>query len=229
MESPDQEIAGIDQVVQLLVPDDPRRAAEKALGHLCADTRAHTGAAFAIADGERLRLRHTAGSVDQLVLDQAHEGWRSGRSALDAGRWWQGGSAVADGSTPSDGAAARPCLLVPLLNGDRLAGLLYLDFISLERLCESDKRTIVRIGRILAACVSAPETGFREDDLASHLTRTSTRELRQAQLVAHLAATGGNIKEVARRMGKSRPTIYAWMDEFGIPRRRENRPFPAER
>jgi transcriptional regulator with GAF, ATPase, and Fis domain len=218
------EIDGIEQVVRVLVPADPRGSAQKALAHLCADACAHTGAVFATGDDGRLDLRYTAGNIDQTLLDQAHEGWRTARQQLSAGEWWQ--SAVAGASPLSSGP--RPCLLVPLLSSDHVVGLLYLDFLSPERLHESDRRSIARIGRILAACVMAPEGLIQEDDLTSHLARTSARELRHAQLVAHLTATGGNIKEVARRMGKSRPTIYAWMDEFGIPRRRDNRPRRAD-
>jgi DNA-binding NtrC family response regulator len=44
----------------------------------------------------------------------------------------------------------------------------------------------------------------------------ASRSRLKHQLVAHLRATGGNVAEVARKMGRTRPLIYNWLKRFQI-------------
>jgi len=44
----------------------------------------------------------------------------------------------------------------------------------------------------------------------------SPRSRLQQQLVSQLRAARGNVAEVARRMGRSRPLVYNWLKRFGI-------------
>jgi len=44
----------------------------------------------------------------------------------------------------------------------------------------------------------------------------ASRSRLKHQLIAHLRATGGNVAEVARKMGRTRPLIYNWLKRFQI-------------
>ena len=59
-----------------------------------------------------------------------------------------------------------------------------------------------------------PARGHPAIDAAPGRSQPPTRD----ELIALLAAAGGNVKDVAARMQRSRKQVYRWMDNFQIPR-----------
>jgi DNA-binding NtrC family response regulator len=56
------------------------------------------------------------------------------------------------------------------------------------------------------------EKALPEPQLRSAAPRSDLKE----QLIAHLRSTGGNVAEVARRMGRARPLVHRWLKRFEI-------------
>lgn len=66
-------------------------------------------------------------------------------------------------------------------------------------------------------------------DLPRHLTRpagpraeSTLRDRERAEIAAAVAEAGGNMTEVARRLGIARSTLYLKLDQYGIPRPRRD-------
>src|SRR5688572_25179236 len=97
-----------EQAMELLVRNDPRRAADGLLGLLLDALRADAAGLFEVR-GDRIVLAVSRG-IDQRDIDQAEGAWRERRSSLLAGQ------------THADTSFA----VVPLLRDGDVLGALYL-------------------------------------------------------------------------------------------------------
>jgi len=66
---------------------------------------------------------------------------------------------------------------------------------------------------------SARDGEIREADLRIPIPKPDARSARSRQrdlLLSHLRAAKGNVAETARRMGRTRPTVYQWLRQFDL-------------
>lgn len=218
----------IDQLTDLVVgADDPRRLAERTIEVVMSLLNGRAGAVFS-RDGDRLALFASRG-IDQAVLDSVQGVWSQFRESLLKGESFYVPDCGAERrlSRP-EGEVGGPAsyVVVPVLRGDELSALLYVDSLD-PQFCEShDLARLSKFSRIVAKAVGepgSPETppaGGREDAWATYLERTPVEDMEREKLLLLLNRNEWNIARVSRLMNVTRRTIYLRLARYNIPRER---------
>ena len=139
----------LDNVAELVLQaDDPRRLAERTLDVVCSLCNGRSGAVFAIEAG-RLTL-FASKSVEQSGLDASRAVWEGRRASLSRGEVFY----VPDRSIEpqlSEEARSGPIAfaLAPVLRGQELAGLLYVDSDDPHFLEPHDRARLARLAGVL--------------------------------------------------------------------------------
>jgi hypothetical protein len=204
----DDIIEALDRVLQVVLPDDPRRSAFRALEELRRSQHAESGVVFIPPLGPgRLDQYVTSPGTGNDAVDQAQESWARYRASIEEGDWY-----FSDGPP-----AGRHHLLVPYFYKAVLVAILYLDSGDPTFLRRVNRDRIAHLGRVFAAT-----TGSRDprnvSEIREHLSQRSVVEVKHAQLLVQLEEQGWNISRVAEKLGVSRPTVYNWIRDFNITR-----------
>ncbi len=210
----------LDNVAELVLQaDDPRRLAERTLDVVCSLCNGRSGAVFAIEEG-RLTL-FASKNVEQSGLDVSRAVWEGRRTLLSRGEIFY----VPDRSVePRLSAEARSgpiaFALAPVLRGQELAGLLYVDSDDPHFLESHDRDRLARLASVLVKAVRGSGFGAENPDArwARYLERTPVEDMEREKLLLLLNRNEWNIARVARLMGVTRRTIYLRLARFKIPR-----------
>jgi hypothetical protein len=186
----------IDHLLDVALAEEPSHIAERLLRALLAFTGGRRAALFDVAL-DTLRLFGSRG-VDQAALEEMDGIWRSRRDELQDGR-------------PVLTAAA---IAFPVMRERCLAGVLFAERTPLATF--SDPRDLQALSQF--ARVAARALGGGRHEQAAYLTATPPAEVARDQLFALLEQNEWNIARVARLLGVTRPTIYARLQRFGLPR-----------
>jgi Bacterial regulatory protein, Fis family len=183
----------MDSMVNLLVSDEPRRAADRILTRLVQMHQARGGAI----------LRPRAGQV---------EIWMSVGLSLPAVsalpvRWADHASELTVGRSVVEPGFG----LFPAMRGDEMVAALYLA--QPEGLSTLDAAVF---GTAIAHAVLAADSVEPRPAVPA----ASPAEQGRLQMLTLLEANDWNIAEVARRLGVTRRTVYMRLRSFGIERRR---------
>jgi Bacterial regulatory protein, Fis family len=189
----------------LLAGGDSRRLAESTLELLMVISRSRCGAVFA-CEGDRLGLVVSRG-LDQGALDATHRVWVNQRRSLASGR-------------PFYSGGPESFLTVPLVDGEEVAGVVYLDTPDPSFRVPGDH--LASLCRILCSALSGlAEVSLRTpSEWESYLERTSPEEIERERLLLLLNRNEWNIARVSRILGVTRMTIYNRLGRFNIPRER---------
>jgi hypothetical protein len=184
------------QAMELLVRNDPRRAADGLLGILIDALHADAAGLFDVR-GDRIVLVVSRG-IDQRDIDQAEATWLDTRLSLLAGQT----------------ASRTSFALVPLCQDLQLVGALYL---SSRPGLKLDHQAVEVLRPMFTTAVGSVDD---RSPIENYLERTPTMDIEREQLVVQLNRNEWNIARVARLRGVSRVTVYAQMRKLGIPRER---------
>ena len=141
--------------------------------------------------------------VDQNDLDHVEGVWGSNRADLEGGR----------------PVLARSGIVQPVIvNG--LVGLIFTERTRLVAFNDSrDVQALAQLARIAGYVLSQQRVQAME-----YLSTTTPEDVARDQLFTLLEQHEWNIAKVARVLGVTRPTIYARMERYGLPRRRVTLP-----
>jgi transcriptional regulator with GAF, ATPase, and Fis domain len=185
-------------LVDVALAEDPASTADRLLSAVLTFTNARRAAIFEV-QFEHLRLFASRG-IDEAVLAEAEEAWRTRRDALLAG-------------SP---VLTERCIAQPLVE-ERTLGVLMVertDSTSFED--ARDRRALEELARLGAKALRQ-----RRAEPSTYLASTNPEDVARDQLLVLLESNEWNIARVARLMGVTRPTIYARLQRFGLPRRRQ--------
>jgi hypothetical protein len=188
-----------EEILHLLVSQDPRRAADGALGLLIRHLRADGAACFRV-QGERVVL-FAARALDQLALDRVASTWDDARDAVLAGQVYDAETSFA---------------IVPIGPPAAVSGLLYL---GADRGLVLDAEALEHLLPLLRTALEAAPNGGRAP-LDAYIERTPAVQFQREQLLLLLERHEWNIARVARAKGVTRLTIYEQMRRWGIERRK---------
>jgi len=178
-------------------------------------------------EGDRVTL-FASRAIDQSVLDSVQLTWSRFRESLEKGETFY----VPDRSSerripkPDIETGVSSFVLVPVLEGESLVALLYVDSHD-PHFCEShDLTRLSKFSRIVAKSVLDSGTPTerparsREDAWETYLERTPVEDMEREKLLLLLNRNEWNIARVARLMGVTRRTIYLRLQRYNIPRER---------
>jgi len=188
-----------EEILHLLVSQDPRRSADGALGLLIRHLGADGAACFRI-QSDRVVL-FAARALDQLALDRVAATWDDARDAVLAGEVYDAESTFA---------------IVPIAGPVSVIGLLYL---GADRGLVLDGEAIRHLVPLLRTALSAAPPGGQAP-LDAYIERTPAAQFQREQLLLLLERHEWNIARVARAKGVTRLTIYEQMRRWGIERRK---------
>jgi hypothetical protein len=188
----------IEGIANLLVADDPRRAAERTLGFLVSLSEANGGAVLAV-DRRDLGLYCCSPNLSLQRLESIRALWTSGRLAKGKNR--------PSGFTPQ--------VIVPILDQGREIGFLLLDSPN-----HFDQEAAAVFVLALAKAIVASRCPRQPTRMEALLGAIAPSDIERLQLLDALSKNEWNIARVARLMGLTRPTIYQRMLRLGIERKR---------
>src|SRR5215471_17850246 len=183
----------MDSMVNLLVSDEPRRAADRILTRLVQMHQARGGAILRPRSGQ-VEIWMSVG-LSLPAVSALPVRWADHASELTAGR-----SVVEPGFG-----------LFPAMRGDDMVAALYLA--QPEGLSTLDAAVF---GTAIAHAVLAADS----EEPRPAVPAASPAEQGRLQMLTLLEANDWNIAEVARRLGVTRRTVYMRLRSFGIERRR---------
>ena len=210
----------LDNVAELVLQaNDPRRLAERTLDVVCNLCNGRSGAVFATREGRLILF--ASKSVEQSGLDASRAVWEGRRASLTRGEVFY----VPDRTVePQLAAEARSgpvaFALAPVLSGQELVGLLYVDSDDPHFLEPHDRTRLARLASVLVNAVgsSSPVAESSDARWARYLERTPVEDMEREKLLLLLNRNEWNIARVARLMGVTRRTIYLRLARFNIPR-----------
>jgi GAF domain-containing protein len=216
----------IDQFADLVVgADDPRRLAERTLEVLMSLVNGRSAAVFT-REGDKLNLFASRG-IDQHVLDGLHAVWGRFRGSFENGQVFYVPDRDGDPRLPSDADHAGPASLavVPVLSGEELVALVYLDSHDPHFCTAHDLERMGKFSRIVAKAVTEDgpqrqQAQSRAEAWEAYLERTPMDDMEREKLLLLLNRNEWNIARVARLMGVTRRTIYLRLQRYNIPRER---------
>jgi hypothetical protein len=188
----------LEAILWLVESGGPGVVATNAVTFVARATRSSSAAAFAL-DGQGDLKLFASHQIDQGALDAVREAWGGKQGALRTGQ----------------SATTERGLITPLVVGGNLVGLLFLG--------QAGNQDLGRLGRVLEILARAIQSGSSSPDRsewAAFLEKTSPEEVAREQLVLLLEQNEWNVARVARLKGVTRPTIYNWLERYGIKRKR---------
>jgi len=187
----------VDHLVDVALASDPSSEAERLLRALVAFTGGRRAALFELQQ-DQLRL-FSSRALDQCALETVEAAWRTRRDELTAG-----------GPVASDHA-----LLYPVTLQEQLLGVLFVDAGERPVSDPRDFQALAQFTRIAGHALAR-----RRSEPARYLATTSLDDMARDQLLVLLEQHEWNISRVARELGVTRPTIYARLERYGMPRLR---------
>ena len=188
----------LNAIVWLVESGGPGTVAANAVTFLARATRSSSAAAFAVGEDGELKL-FASHQIDQHALDAVQGAWNAQQTTLRAG----------------EPISSEGWLIGPLKTGSEFAGLLFLG-----QAGKPDLRQLSRVLEILAKAMRSGPSSPQKGEWAAFLEKTSPEEVAREQLVLLLEQNEWNVARVARLKGVTRPTIYNWMERYGIKRKR---------
>lgn len=179
---------------------------ERTLDAVCAFAGGRCAALFRV---QRDRI-HLAGSrgLDQLALEAAQGAWSRERRTLDSGEM------------VVEAAPGRSVAVVPLVEADRLSGLLYVQTEQSRFSTPRDREALRQFAHIAIGVLVHEGAPLDLIEVDPALERAVSEEAERQQLVALLEHHEWNVARVARAISRTRATVYNRMDRLGIERRR---------
>jgi hypothetical protein len=188
----------LEAIIWLVESGGPGTVATNAVTFVARATRSSSAAAFVLGEQGDLRL-FASHQIDQGALDAVKEAWTGQESALRSGEI----------------ARTEKGMISPLKLGADLVGLLFLG-----QAASVELGRLSRVLEILAKAMRSAATAPIRSEWATFLEKTSPEEVAREQLVLLLEQNEWNVARVARLKGVTRPTIYNWMERYGIKRKR---------
>jgi len=112
-------------------------------------------------------------------------------------------------------ARAENALLIPILQHERIAALLYLE------VPQADLQSVAAVSGLVAdAVVAGMGQPPRLSALENYLEQTPEDEIERRKLLLLLDRHEWNVSRVARALGKTRVTVYHRLAALGIERKR---------
>ncbi len=146
--------------------------------------------------------------IDQAALAAVAKTWANCRAAL------------AQGQLIIESSAMASSAIVPILENDRLTGLLYVRTDEARFADDRDRSALVQFAGIAAIALAVPaDLPIPWGGVELYLERTAVSDVARQQLLVLLERNEWNIARVARLLGVTRPTIYNRLSRFGIERR----------
>jgi Bacterial regulatory protein, Fis family/GAF domain len=191
-------------------PDRSHRAemslAEKTLDAVADFADARSAALF-LREQQGMRLFASL-DIDRSGLEDVARTWARSRAALTRGQ------IVVDQRVEGTSAVA------PVLNAERLAGLLYVRTGEPRFADDRDRKALAQFASIAAIALSAPdEPPVGDAAVEQYLGRTVADDVARRQLLVLLERCEWNIAHVARLVGVTRATVYNRIARLGIERR----------
>lgn len=188
----------VDHLVDVALAADASSEAEQLLRALLGFTGGTRAAIFELRLSAGLRLFASRG-VDQRALEAVEGMWRARRQELVEGRPVMGGDGV----------------LFPVTLGDHLAGVMFTDGFRGRAPDARDLQALAQFARVAGHALAG-----RRSEPARYLGATSPEDVARDQLLVLLEQHEWNISRVARELGVTRPTVYARLERYGLPRLR---------
>ena len=185
----------VDEALDLLVAESPRGAAERMLRHLVSRHAARGAALLAVMDDDLEPLTSFDIGLAQLLPLQG--AWVRERDRLRRGQSLSGAGE----------------LVLPLLDGDELAGVVLLDHPK-----DTDIDAESPFLRVLAKAARAWRDAPAEPTLEAGPAAVVERH--RNELLVLLNRHQWNISRVARALGTTRRTVYLRMQRYSIPRQK---------
>jgi len=215
----------IDALVELAAAEEPRRSVERTLTVLTRTFHCRAGAVFTIDERPKLFVGH---AIDEGVLEAVKHFWPTRRTALDRGEVvrLEAGSLKSGELLAANGVAA---LVFPVLAGEDLKGLLYIDGPAPRFGVTIDFKDLAPFIRILSRALSGGARDLRPEGRTPAMVgmRAPSGRIGREDLLLVLEQNEWNIARVSRALDVTRPTIYQWLERFGIARRRVPKAKPA--
>jgi transcriptional regulator with GAF, ATPase, and Fis domain len=208
----------MDCIADLVAAEDPRALAERMLDALIALSNGRRGALFSREHGT-VKLFSSRG-VDQAVLEFVQTSWNLREALFQEGRVLVAPSEAAGEIRPPEDVTSAA--VVPVSDGQRLIGLLYVDSNDKRFTTEDELYALNQFARIGARALATPGSPKRSSllDVETYLEKTSPDEIAKEQLLVLLDRHEWNISRVARLIGVTRQTIYTRLQRYGIERQR---------
>jgi transcriptional regulator with GAF, ATPase, and Fis domain len=187
----------VDHLVDVVLASDPSAEAERLLRALVAFTGGRKAALFELQQ-DQLRLFSSRG-LDQAALETVEDAWLRRRGEMD----------------DEGPMTAGHSLLFPVNLQGQLLGLLYVDGGERAVADPRDLQALAQFTRIAGHALAR-----RRSEPARYLAATSLDDMARDQLLVLLEQHEWNISRVARELGVTRPTIYARLERYGLPRLR---------
>jgi len=184
----------ITSLLSVLQDGTPTEVASRAVRVLSGAFRCACTAAFR-EDHGFLKLLSGSG-VDQPAIDAVNEIWSTSRRRLVSG----------------NSVASATSVMLPLMSEGDLVGVVFLR--SERPLGAVPEQQMAPVCALLAKLCRTPM-----DSPQAQLSALKPEDLERERLVACLDQHEWNLARVARAMGVTRPTIYAWMDRLKIERK----------
>jgi hypothetical protein len=184
-------------MVDVALAEDPASTADRLLCAVLAFSGGRRAALFEV-QLEHLRLFASRG-IDETVLGEAQSVWATRREPLLSG---------------SPVLAAHT--VVHALVDQGVLGLLVVE--RTEKMSFEDARDLQALGEFSRLGVKALRQ--LRSEASGYLARTNPDDVSRDQLLVLLEGNEWNIARVARLLGVTRPTIYARLQRFGLPRQR---------
>ena len=188
----------VDHLVSVALAADASSEAEQLLRALLGFTGGTRAAIFEVRLSDGLRLFASRG-IDQYALESVEAVWKAHRPQLGAA------SPVLRG----DG------VLFPVMLGDHLAGVMYTDGFRGRAPAERALQALAQCARVAGHALAG-----QRSEPARYLGATSPDDVARDQLLVLLEQHEWNISRVARELGVTRPTVYARLERYGLPRLR---------
>jgi hypothetical protein len=217
----DLQVSALDQFADLVAgAGSPHRLAERTLEVVMALVDGRSGGVFAVS-GERPTLFASRG-IDQYVLDAMATLWQRRPAEIRRGAPVYVPECSADHELCGGAAGPASLALLPVLDGERVLGLLYVDSVEPHFCTPKDLERLAMFSRLFARALrrggeTAPEPAT---SLEAYLERTPVSDIERQKLMLLLNRNEWNIARVARLMGVTRRTIYLRLQRYNIPRER---------
>jgi hypothetical protein len=188
----------VDHLVDVALAADPSSEAEQLLRALLGFTGGTRAAIFELRLSDGLRLFASRG-IDQTALELVETNWEARRPELCAGRAVFAGDGV----------------LFPVILDDQLTGVMFTDGFGGRAPDTRDLQALAQFARVAGHALAG-----RRAEPARYLGATSPEDVARDQLLVLLELHEWNISRVARELGVTRPTVYARLGRYGLPRLR---------
>lgn len=186
----------VDHLIDIALTDEPDEVTDRLLRAILAFTEGHRAALFELRQ-ESLRLSGSRG-IGQAALDEVDRACGLNRDELREGRH----------------VISRSGIVHPVMVRGHLAGVLFTESTRITTFEDArDVHALAQFARVAGRIFAR-----RWAQPASYLASATPDDIARDQMLVLLEQHEWNIARVARVLGVTRPTIYARLQRFGLPR-----------